>query len=62
MGSPGRTFTKAQLYEAVTGEPCEGGEDSVMVHISNIRAKLRDTDASAPYIRTVRGLGYRLEA
>jgi len=62
MGSPGRTFTKAQLYEAATGEPCEGGEDSVMVHISNIRAKLHDTDANAPYIRTVRGLGYRLEA
>ena len=61
MGSPGRTFTKAQLYEAVAGEPCEGGEDSVMVHISNIRAKLKDTDPDAPYIRTVRGLGYRLE-
>ena len=61
MGSPGRTFTKAQLYEAVAGEPCEGGEDSVMVHISNIRAKLKDSDPDAPYIRTVRGLGYRLE-
>jgi len=62
MGSPGRIFTKAQLYEAVTGESCGGGEDSVMVHISNIRAKLNDIDANAPYIRTVRGLGYRLEA
>lgn len=61
MRSPGRVFTKAQLYEAVTGEPSAGGEESVMVHISNIRAKIEDDPNRPIYIVTVRGMGYRLE-
>lgn len=62
MRAPGRIFTKAQLHEAVTGEVGIGAEESVVVHVSNIRAKIGDSDPSAPYIKTVRGLGYRLEA
>lgn len=61
MQAPGRVFTKAQLYEVATGEACIGGESSVMVHISNIRAKLDDPDRPS-HIATVRGLGYRLDA
>lgn len=62
MRAPGRIFTKTQLYETVTGETFGSADESVMVHISNIRAKLGDTGTNAPYIKTVRGLGYRLEA
>ena len=61
MSSPGRVFTKAQLYEVVGGETCEGGSDSIMVHISNIRAKLEDDPSNPRVIETVRGLGYRFE-
>lgn len=62
MASPGRVFSKDQLYACVSGSPCGGGEGSVMVHISNIRAKLEDDPLSPRFIKTVRGLGYRLDA
>lgn len=62
MASPGRVFSKDQLYACVSGSPCGGGESSVMVHISNIRAKLEDDPLSPRFIKTVRGLGYRLDA
>ena len=58
MAAPGRVFDKAQLYAQISGEPF-GGESSVMVHISNIRAKLEDDPLRPRYIETVRGIGYR---
>ena len=58
MTAPGRVFDKAQLYAQISGEPF-GGESSVMVHISNIRAKLEDDPLHPRYIETVRGIGYR---
>ncbi len=59
MANPGRVFTKRQIYEAGWGEEYLAADNNVMVCISKLRAKL-DDDASA-YIRTIRGLGYRLE-
>ena len=61
MGSPGRIFTKAQLYEGAAGEYYEGDDNTMMVHISKLREKLEDDPRSPRYIRTVRGLGYRFE-
>lgn len=60
MGAPGRVFTKAQLYACVGGEPWSD-ENTMMVHISNLRAKVEDDPARPQYIKTVRGLGYRFE-
>lgn len=59
MEHPGRVFTKRQLYEAGWGDEYVAAENSVMVCMSKLRAKLSD-DPQA-YIRTIRGLGYRLE-
>lgn len=64
MADPGRVFSKSQLYACVCGcgeDGASGGEASVMVHISNIRAKIEENPASPVFIKTVRGLGYRLE-
>lgn len=61
MKNPGRVFTRAQLYEAANGSPCIGGDESVMVHISNIRAKIEPFAGDLVRISTVRGLGYRLD-
>ena len=33
----------------------------MMVHISNIRAKIEDDPSNPRYIKTVRGLGYKIE-
>ena len=59
MESPGRVFTKQQLYEAGWDEAYVAAENSVMVSISKLRSKL-STDPQA-YIKTIRGIGYRLE-
>ena len=59
MEHPGRVFTKQQIYERGWDEEYVAAENSVMVCISKLRAKL-DDDPQA-YVRTIRGLGYRLE-
>ena len=59
MEHPGRVFTKQQLYECGWNEPYVAAENSVMVCMSKLRAKLGD-DPQA-YIKTIRGIGYRLE-
>ena len=61
MKSPGRVYTKAQLYACINGDYYENDENTMMVHISNIRAKMEDNPETPGYIRTVRGLGYKLE-
>ena len=59
MEHPGRVFTKQQIYECGWDEDYIAAENSVMVCISKLRSKLAD-DPQA-YIKTIRGLGYRLE-
>lgn len=59
MKSPGFIFTKTQLYECISDDYFEGYDNTMMVHISNLRAKLDDENNK--YITTVRGLGYRFE-
>lgn len=61
MRSPGRIFTKIQLYEGVIGAYFEGDDNTMMVHISNLREKIEDDPKNPRYIITVRGLGYKIE-
>ena len=61
MRSPGRIFTKIQLYEGVIGNYFEGDDNTMMVHISKLREKIEDDPRNPRYIITVRGLGYKLE-
>lgn len=59
MQHPGKVFTKQQIYEQGWGDTYIVADNNIMVCISKLRAKL-DEDPSA-YIKTIRGLGYRLE-
>ena len=59
MSQPGRVFTKQQIYEAGWEEYTVVDDNSIMVCISKLRAKLNDMDGR--YITTIRGLGYRFE-
>jgi DNA-binding response OmpR family regulator len=57
---PKIVFTRRQLIDTVWGENWFGDEHLVDVHIGHLRRKLGD-DADEPrYIRTVRGVGYRM--
>ena len=61
MRSPGRIYTKVQLYEAVCGEYFENDENTIMVHISRIREKVEDDPKRPVHIITMRGVGYKFE-
>ena len=55
---PGRVYTRDQLLEKVWGGEYFGETRTVDVHIGTLRTKL---GACGSYIRTVRGVGYRME-
>jgi len=61
MKYPGKIFTKAQIYEVINGDYYECDDNTMMVHISNIRSKIEDNPSKPVYIKTVRGLGYKIE-
>lgn len=56
---PSRVFTRDQLLERIWGMDYIGETRTVDVHIGTLRTKL---GTAGEYIRTVRGVGYRLEA
>jgi len=58
---PGRVFSKEEVFALVWKEQY-GDTTTVTVHVRKLREKLGD-DTSAPlYIKTVWGLGYRLDS
>ena len=57
--SPGRVFSKEQIYDLVWEEPYFGDYNIVMSHIWNIREKIEDNPSKPIYIQTVWGVGYR---
>ena len=59
MEEPGKVFTKQQIYEQGWGDEYLVSDNNIMVCISKLRAKLEYDGRE--YIKTIRGLGYRLE-
>lgn len=60
MQSPGKVFTKQQIYEYAWGDDFIVADNNIMVSISKLRTKLDEEDPSR-YIKTLRGLGYRMD-
>lgn len=58
---PGQTLTRERLIEDIWGYDFEGNERTLDVHINRLRERFPKEKYSFA-IRTVRGLGYRLEA
>jgi DNA-binding response OmpR family regulator len=61
-GAPKMVFTRRRLIDAVWGGEWYGDEHLVDVHIGHLRRKLGDDADSGRFIRTVRGVGYRMGA
>ena len=55
-----KLWSKANLFESVWGENYLTDDNTVKVHMSNIRQKLKKLDPDNEYIETVWGMGYRL--
>ena len=56
---PKKVFTREQIYELVWGEEYMGDDNTVNVHISNLRAKL-GKESPTEYIKTVWGIGFKM--
>ena len=59
LGNPNKIFSKRNLFESVTGEDYMSEENTMNVHMSNLRKKIAKLTDEA-YIDTVYGMGYRL--
>ena len=57
---PGTAFTRARLREQVWGPGWFGDDRVVAIHVGHLRRKLGDDVTEPRYIRTVRGVGYRM--
>jgi DNA-binding response OmpR family regulator len=57
---PRMAFSRRALIDAVWGEGWVGDEHLVDVHVGHLRRKLGDDPAAPRFIRTVRGIGYRM--
>ena len=57
---PGQTFSRDQLIEDIWGYSYEGNERTLDVHINRLRDRFPEARFSFR-IRTIRGLGYRME-
>ncbi len=61
MRQPEKVFTREALYEQVWNGGYYGENNTVNVHVSNIRKKLKAIDPTADYIQTVYGIGFKLQ-
>lgn len=56
-----RVFTKAQIYSFIWNEEYYGDENVINVHMRRLREKIEDDPSQPQYIKTLWGIGYKLE-
>ncbi|MFB0844227.1 response regulator [Paenibacillus oleatilyticus] len=57
----GQVFSVDAIYEQVWKEGAFHSDNTVMVHIRNLREKIEDIPREPRYIKTVWGVGYKIE-
>ncbi len=62
MNAPNKIFSKSNLFESVWNESFHGDDNTVNVHMSNLRNKLSKAHPNEDYIETIWGMGYRLKS
>ena len=58
----GKVVTTKELFEDVWGEKYLDSSNTVMVHIRRIREKMKEKPKNPNFIKTVWGVGYKIEA
>ncbi|WP_034440376.1 response regulator transcription factor [Clostridium ihumii] len=61
MENQGRVYTSEVIYNLVWNEKYLENDNSVITHIRNLREKLNDTVKDSKYIKTIWGVGYKVE-
>lgn len=59
LSNPNKVFSKRNLFESITGDEYLSEDNTMNVHVSNLRKKIAKI-TEEPYIDTVYGMGYRL--
>ncbi|ERG63993.1 hypothetical protein L332_05920 [Agrococcus pavilionensis RW1] len=59
---PELALSRREIIDAVWGSDWVGDEHLVDVHVAHVRRKLGDDPAAPDFVRTVRGVGYRMGA
>ena len=60
MRYPDKVFSKANLFQSIWDAEYQSEDNTLHVHISNLRNKLKAVSPEEEYIDTVWGIGYRL--
>ena len=60
MRTPGRVYSRTELVDLLYNSGFTGLDNTLNVHIRNLRAKIEPDAATPTYIETVFGVGYRL--
>lgn len=61
LNNPRKVFSKSNLFESVWGEEYYCDDNTVNVHMSNLRNKLSKANPDEEYIETIWGMGYKLK-
>ncbi len=56
-----RVFTKQQIYQLIWNDEYYGDENIINVHMRRLREKIEDNPSNPQYIKTLWGIGYKLE-
>jgi len=60
MKNPEKAFSREHLYELIWNGGYYGENNTVNVHVSNIRKKIKEKSSEIEYIKTVYGFGFKL--
>lgn len=61
LTNPKKVFTRANIFESVWKSEFLGDDNTVNVHMSNLRSKINSVDKDTEYIQTVWGIGFKLK-
>lgn len=58
--NPNKIFSKSSLCSNIWGFDYDGYDNTIMVHIRHLREKIENDPSNPEYIKTMKGLGYKL--
>ncbi len=61
MEHPEQVLTKSVLFELVWGDEDSADDNTLNVHVSKLRNKLRECNPSGSYIETIWSVGYKMK-
>lgn len=61
LKNPHQVFEKEQIYESIWGEPYINAENTLNVHISNLRLKIEEVLGDTKYIKSIWKIGVRFD-